>query len=104
MVFPPDTYSVSGSFAPVMSLPISMCAMLWFMPISGVFRYVARARAAVAPVRRHGPRPGPCEKAIAWIWFEWMLAFLRALCMVSPAVSAWCLAASRGWIPPSAGM
>ena len=104
MVFPPDTYNVSGSFAPVMSLPISICAMLWFMPISGVFRYVARARAAVAPVRRHGPSPGPCEKAIDSIRFDWILAFLRAFCMIWPATSAWCLAASRGWIPPWVGM
>jgi len=58
----------------------------------------------VAPVRRHGPRPGPCEKAIAWIWLGGVLASFSALCMVSPAVSAWCLAASRGWIPPWVGM
>jgi len=65
MVFPPETYSVTGSFAPVMSLPISMCATLWLTPIKGTCKYEARARAAVAPVRRHGPRPGPWEKAIA---------------------------------------
>jgi len=104
MVLPPDTYNVTGSFAPVISLPISMCAILWFMPINGVLRYEARARAAVAPVRRHGPKPGPCEKAIASIWLVGVLAFSRALCIISPATSAWCLAASLGWIPPSGGM
>ena len=95
---------MTGSCALVMSLPISMCAMLWFMPISGIFRYDARARAAVAPVRRQGPSPGPCEKAMASIWFGFILAFLRAVCMICPATSAWCLAASRGCIPPWVGM
>ena len=104
MVLPPDTYKVTGSLAPVMCLPISMCAMLWLMPISGMLRYEARARAAVAPVRRQGPRPGPCEKAMALIWLELILAFWMAVLMTSPATSAWCLAASLGCIPPSVGM
>jgi|SRR3972149_4305978 len=104
IVLPPDTYSVTGSFAPVISLPISMWAMLWLMPTSGMCRYVAVARAAVAPVRRHGPSPGPCEKATALIWLGWILAFFSALCMTSPATSAWCLAASLGWMPPWVGM
>ena len=104
MVLPPDTYKVTGSFALVMSLPISMWATLWLMPISGMFRYEARARAAVAPVRRQGPRPGPCEKAMASICFGRIAAFLRVVCMISPATSAWCLAASLGCIPPWVGM
>ncbi len=59
MVLPPETYSVTGSWAPVTSLPISMWATLWLIPMSGMCRYDARARAAVAPVRRQGPSPGP---------------------------------------------
>jgi len=55
-------------------------------------------------VRRHGPRPGPCEKAMALICLGWILAFSNASCMIVPATSAWCLAASLGWIPPSGGM
>ena len=95
---------MTGSLAFVISLPISMCAMLWFMPISGMSKYEARARAAVAPVRKQGPKPGPCEKAMASIWFGRIAAFLRAVCMISPATSAWCLAASRGCMPPWVGM
>lgn len=58
----------------------------------------------MAPVRRHGPKPGPCENAIALIWFGCIPAFWMAVCMIWPATSAWCLAASLGCIPPSAGM
>jgi len=104
IVFPPETYSVTGSLAPVMSLPISTCAMLWLMPMSGRCRYEATARAAVAPVRRHGPSPGPWEKAMAARSSGCIFAVLRASVMILPATSAWCLAASLGCIPPSSGM
>ena len=42
----------------------------------------------MAPVRRQGPSPGPCEKAMASIWFGRTLAFLRAALMICPATSA----------------
>jgi len=56
-----------GSAKPVAHLPISTCATQWLTPMSGTPRAIERARAAVATVRREGPRPGPWEKATARI-------------------------------------
>ncbi len=61
-VFPPEAYRRAGSEHPVWARPISMCAMQWLTPIIGTFRYPDSARAAVAAMRRQGPRPGPMEK------------------------------------------
>ena len=40
---------------------------MWLTPTSGTESDPASARAAVAAIRRHGPSPGPREKATASI-------------------------------------
>ena len=85
------------------SLPISMWATQWFTPTRGTLRYDDRALAAVAPVLRLGPRPGPWEKAMISTSLAETPAFSRALDMVFPIWSEWWRAASLGWMPPSSG-
>ena len=42
-----------------------MCATQWFTPIKGTDKRLDIPRAIAAPTRKHGPKPGPCEKETA---------------------------------------
>ena len=74
------------------------------MGSNGTPKKAAKARAAVAPVLRQGPSPGPWEKAMRSISLASMPAFLRADVRTLPISAAWWRAASLGWMPPSSGM
>ena len=45
--------------------PISICATQWLTPMRGTSNLLDNVLATDAPIRRQGPRPGPCEYAIA---------------------------------------
>ena len=66
--WPRSRRSPPDRVAPDCHLPTSMWATQWLTPTSGRQKRKERARAAVATVRRHGPRPGPWEKAMASIF------------------------------------
>ncbi len=66
-----------------------MWATEWLTPTSGMFRYEAKARATVAPVRKDGPSPGPCEKAIQLNSDGLIWALERASFSTLSATSAW---------------
>jgi hypothetical protein len=77
-----------------------------FTPISGMSSERDSARAAVAAVRRHGPSPGPWEKAIALISpgaIPLFSAFASTADITLLMWSAWCWDASLGWMPPVGG-
>ncbi len=99
-VFAPDAYSNTGSFVLLSPLPISRCAMQWLTGMSGLLYVPAKYRAVNAPMARHGPSPGPWEKAIASTSFIVIFAFVSACLRMVAAFSAWWLLASTGCIPP----
>src|SRR5512136_1788513 len=99
-VFAPLAERTTGSWHPVAKHPISTWATQWLTPTSGTSSARASDRAAVATVLRQGPRPGPCENAIPVICPGSLRTSLRR----SRITDAWCWAASRGWMPPCAGL
>ncbi|OPY30824.1 MAG: hypothetical protein A4E31_00203 [Methanomassiliicoccales archaeon PtaU1.Bin030] len=102
-VLPPDAYRSTGSVHSVLATPTSRWAMQWLTPRIGRSRDMAKARAAVATVRRHGPNPGPWEKQTTSTSRSWMPALATALFIRVTTTSEWWFAASRGWMPPLSG-
>lgn len=103
-MFPPLTYSVTGCCMFPSRFPISMWPMQWFTPIIGFCSASESVRAAVAIVRRHGPRPGPCAKLIRSMSFSVSCASCSACVMSCGIFWLWCSAASLGCIPPFWGI
>src|SRR5674476_1224902 len=76
--------------------------MQWLTPTKGTPSFKARALAAVPTIRKHGPKPGPCENAIPSI--ERGSVELRTSPITPITLLAKCWAASLGCIPPEVGI
>lgn len=80
-----------------------MWAMQWLTGTKGIFNAWERVLAKVAPVLKQGPRPGPWEKAITFISFNFKPDFSIAEENTFIAFLEWDWAASLGCIPPFKG-
>ena len=66
-VLPPETYSTTGSSAPVTVRPISMWPTQWLTPTMGTRHICDSIRATTAHDTRGPPMPGPCARGTSTV-------------------------------------
>ncbi len=76
------------------------CPMTWLTPYSGLFRPIASAFAADAPIVSGPTRPGPAVTAIASTSDRSTSASPSARVIVGTICSRWARLATSGMIPP----